>query len=263
MAEIGSMPAVPRFSVTRMSTGMQASYSRTDSPGARPLRQQNWIRMLPFLVIGLIALVVIGAVFDTVFDRIIGHKLDKYRSELAKLQHVQMVLSDTEVGILDYAISGRLARLEQFLSDKNVVATEIKPFLPQLDKLTSLRSGTNGASVPASQVFADLQADWEKLVRLGSGLQPTQADIAPLVATTLGLSDRLKSDIGQYVDQLTTVTAQTEALSNWENRLLANINIGCAIFSIIAMIYAFRRILNALDSGLCSQATGRPAIFDD
>ena len=209
--------------------------------------------MLPSLIIGLIALVVIGAVFDTVFDRIIGPRVDSYRSELAKLHHVQIVLSDTEEGLLDYAMSGKLAPLERFVSGKNVIATEIEPFLPQLDKLTSTRSGANGASVLASHVFNDLQADWEKLVRLGGGLQPTQAEIAPLTATTLELSDQVKNDLGRYVDQLATVTAQTDALSNLENRLLADINIGCAIFAIIAMIYAFRNILRALDSGLLAK----------
>ena len=129
---------------------MQVSYGRTDYQIPRTERQQRWIRMLPSLIIGLIALVVIGAVFDTVFDRIIGPRVDSYRSELAKLHHVQIVLSDTEEGLLDYAMSGKLAPLERFVSGKNVIATEIEPFLPQLDKLTSTRSGANGASVLAS-----------------------------------------------------------------------------------------------------------------
>jgi diguanylate cyclase (GGDEF)-like protein len=231
---------------------MQASYDRTDSPGARLWRQQRWIRMLPLLIIGLIALVVVGAVFDTIFDRIIGPRLDNYRSELAKLQHIQMALSDTEEGLLDYARSGRLARLEQFLSDKNAVAIEIKPFLPELDKLNPTRSGTDEDSVLASRDFSDLQVDWDKLLRLDGG-GPTQADIAPLTATTLELSDRLKGDIGAYFDQLTAVTAQTDALSNTENRLLADINIACAVFATIAMIYAFRTILSALDTGLLAR----------
>jgi hypothetical protein len=191
-------------------------------------------------------------VFDTIFDRIIGPRLDNYRSELAKLQHIQMALSDSEEGLLDYARSGRLARLEQFLSDKHAVAIEIKPFLPELDKLNPTRSGTDEDSVLASRDFSDLQVDWDKLLRLDGG-GPTQADIAPLTATTLELSDRLKGDIGAYFDQLTAVTAQTDALSNTENRLLADINIACAVFAIIAMIYAFRTILSALDTGLLAR----------
>jgi hypothetical protein len=71
-------------------------------------------------------------------------------------------------------MSGGLARLEQFLSGKKVVAEEIGPFLPQFDKLVSTRSGTNGESVLASHDFDDLQADWEKVVRLGGGNPPTQ-----------------------------------------------------------------------------------------
>jgi diguanylate cyclase (GGDEF)-like protein len=204
--------------------------------------------VLPLLIIGLIALVAIGSVFDTIFDRIMGPRMDNYRSELANLRHIQMVLSDTQEGLLGYALSGRPERLEQFLSGKKVVAEEIRPFLPQLDKLGSPRSGTHGESELASRDFDDLQADWEKL--LGSGSLPTQADIVPLTTASLELSDRLKTDIGNYVDQLVTVMAQNDELIDTEARLLANFNIGCAVFAIIAMIYAFRSILMALDSGL-------------
>ena len=116
--------------------------------------------MLPSLIIGLIALVAIGAVVDTSFlSYYTGPRLNNDRSQLAKLHHVQMVLSDAQEALLGYAISGRLERLEQFLSDKKVVAVEISPFLPQFDKLVSTRSGTKGESVLASHDFDDLQAD--------------------------------------------------------------------------------------------------------
>jgi diguanylate cyclase (GGDEF)-like protein len=205
--------------------------------------------MLPSLIIGLIALAAIGSVVATSFDRIVGPRLNNYRSQLATLRHVQMVLSDAQEALLGYAITGRLERLEQFLSDKKVVAEEIRPFLPQIDKLVSTRSGANGESVLASHDFDDLQADWEKLVRLGGGNLPMQADIAPLTIATLELLDRLKSDIGNSIDQLATVMAQIGEFSDTENRLLADINIGCAVFAIVVMIYAFRSILRALDSG--------------
>jgi diguanylate cyclase (GGDEF)-like protein len=232
---------------------MQTNYVRTDFQIARSWRQQRWTRVLPLVIIGLIALVAIGSVFDTSFDRIMGPRMDNYRSELAKLRHLQMVLSDTQEGLLGYAMSGRPERLEQFLSGKKVVAEEIRPFLSQLDKLDSTHSGANGESVLASYVFDELEADWEKLVRLGGGHLPTQADITPLTTATLELSDRLKSDIGSFVDQLVTVTAENDELIDTEARLLAYFNLGSAGFAIIAMIYAFRSILRALDLGLVAK----------
>jgi hypothetical protein len=149
--------------------------------------------MLPLLVIGSIAIVGVSSLFDTVFDRIMGPRMDDYRSEIAKLQHVQLLLSETKEGsLLDYALNGQIATLEQLLSGKKVIATEIEPFLPELDGLVSVRSGTSGVSAPASRDFDDLQADWEKPVRLGGGHTPTQADIAPLTSSTTNLSERLK-----------------------------------------------------------------------
>ena len=77
--------------------------------------------------------------------------------------------------------------------------------------------------------------------------------MALLATSTLELSDRLKSNIGSYMDQLAAVTAQNDELGNTENRLLADFNIGCAVFAVITMIYAFRSILISLDSGLLAK----------
>ena len=79
-----------------------------------------------------------------------------------------------------------------------------------------------------------------------SGNLPTQDDIAPLAITTLELSDRLKSGINGYIDQLTAVAAQADALSDTEQRILATLNIGGGVLAIVAMVYAFRSILRAL-----------------
>jgi diguanylate cyclase (GGDEF)-like protein len=67
------------------------------------------------------------------------------------------------------------------------------------------------------------------------------------------LSDRLKSNIGGYVGQLAAVAAQSDKLSDTEQRLLAGFNIACAVGAMITMIYAFRSVLKALDSGLVSK----------
>jgi diguanylate cyclase (GGDEF)-like protein len=232
---------------------MHAINERIVVPPLKRWRQQRWTRMLPLLVIGSIALVGVSSLFDTIFDRIMGPRLDDYRSQIAKLQHVQLLLSETQEGLLGYALNGQLGTLERFLSGKKVIAAEIEPFLPELDGLVSARSGTSGVSAPASRDFDDLQADWEKLVHLGGGQTPTQADIAPLTSSIANLSERLKRVIGKYIDQVATVTAENDELIDTEGKFLAYFNIGCVVFAILAMIYAFRNILTALDSGLVAK----------
>ena len=100
---------------------------------------------------------------------------NKYRSDLEKLHHVRMMLASTEEGLLGYAINGRLERLEQFLSGRKVLAGEIAPFLPQLDRSVLTRSGSKEESVPFSHDFEELQAEWEKIVRPVSSNLPTRA----------------------------------------------------------------------------------------
>jgi diguanylate cyclase (GGDEF)-like protein len=209
--------------------------------------------MLPSVIIGLIALVVLGSVFDTVFDRVMVPRQDGYQSNLAKLHHVQLMLSDTQDGLQRYLTGGRLEQLERYLSGRKMLASEIPLLIPQLDKDISARSGAEGKLAPVSHDFEDLQAAWDNLLRPDSGNLPTQADGAPLMIHAWESSDRLKSDIVSYVDQLAAVAAQSEKLSNTQQRLLADFNIGCALLAIIAMAYAFRNILKALDSGLVSK----------
>jgi hypothetical protein len=90
-----------------MSTEIQASYVGIDSSRARN-GEQRWIRRLPSLIIGLIVLVVIGSIFDTIFDGIMVPGENKYRSDLENLHHVRMMLASTEESLLGYAINGRL-----------------------------------------------------------------------------------------------------------------------------------------------------------
>ena len=127
-------------------------------------------------------LVALGSIFDTVFDRVIGHRQDKYRSDLANFHHVQLVLSDAEDGLQGYDISGRLGQLEHYLSGRKVLTIEVPALLPQLDSDVSARSGANETAPSASDDFRDLQAGWDNLVRAGGGNPPTQADVALLMA---------------------------------------------------------------------------------
>jgi diguanylate cyclase (GGDEF)-like protein len=197
------------------------------------------------VIIGLIALVAIGSVLNTIFDRTIESRKDNDRSQIAKLDNIQLLLSETQESLLGYAVTGRLELLEEFLSGRKLLVEEIRPFLPQIDKLIATRSGANGETVLASHDFDDLQANWEKIVRLGGN----QADVPRLTTATSELSDRLTSDIGSYAAQLATMTTRNEEFSGAEQRLLADFNIGCAVFATIAMIYAFRSFLSALDTG--------------
>jgi diguanylate cyclase (GGDEF)-like protein len=235
-----------------MSAEMQANSVRTDFSTARSQRER-WIRLLPSVIIGLIALVALGSILDTVFDRIMGPRLDSYRSELAKLDNARILLAETEDGLLGYAINGRLERLEHFLSGRKMVAAETPSLLPQLDRFVSTRSGSSGESKLASPDFDELQADWEKLAGTGGATLPTASDFALAATATAELSDRLISDISGYLGQEAAVAAQEDELSNSEQRLLAGFNIGCAVFAIITMTYAFRRILTELDSGLAAK----------
>jgi diguanylate cyclase (GGDEF)-like protein len=235
-----------------MPTETRASPVTAASQGAASQRQR-WIRILPSVIIGLIVLVVLGSIFDTTFDRVMVPREDRYRSNLAKLHGVQLVLSDAQGGLQGYVISGHLEQLVRFLSGRKVLAGEISVLFPELDKDLSARSGADGRLPPVSHDFGNLQAAWDNIIRPDSGNLPTQADVAPSMIHTSELSDRLNSDFVSYANQLTAVSAQSDNWSNIEQSILANFNIGCGLVAIVTMIYAFRSILNALDSGSVSK----------
>jgi diguanylate cyclase (GGDEF)-like protein len=227
----------------------QASYANKN-PNLMSGPNLRWIRALPLLIIALIALVAVGSAFDTTFDTLMGPQQARSRSALANLRLAEVTLLDTENGMQAYLTGRRIEDLERYLLGIRVFTDTITPFLPKLDVLA--RSTASGPLSSASQDFEDLRTDWGSLAHHDGGDQPT-VETAPIMVHTQQLLNRLKGSIESYIRQLSINLALSDEWSGTEQRLLAYFNLGCAVLAVIAMAYAFRSILRALDSGFLAR----------
>jgi diguanylate cyclase (GGDEF)-like protein len=209
--------------------------------------------MLPAMIVGLIVLVAAGSVFDVIFDRTQEVKQTGRQSEITQVRLAHSALLETENGLQRYVISGRLEDLERYLSGIKVLASELSPLLPQLDKYISARSSVNGRLTLVSHDLEELHAGWETVVRRAGANEQPQIETASIQRQATGLIDRLRGNVGSYLTQLTDEAVVNDDWSNSEQRLLAVFNLGCSVLAIILMICAFRGILGALSSGFIAR----------
>jgi diguanylate cyclase (GGDEF)-like protein len=234
-----------------MSIAAWASLSNSN-PLQSLSHQQRWTRVLPVLIVGLILLVAIGAVFDIAFDTYHEGKQTRYQSEIAQVRLAQSALLDSENGFLSYVTSGRLEALERYLSGTKELASGLSPLLPQLDRHVPDRADVNGTPTLVSQDFEDWLAGSSTVVRRYQR-NDAHAETASLQVQAEESFDRLRSNIGSYLDQLTTEATLSDGWGNTAQSLLPVFNLGCALVAAMSIIYAFRSILGALGLGFIAR----------
>jgi CHASE3 domain sensor protein len=216
-------------------------------------RRGRWTRMLPALVIGLIALMGISMVVDILFDRIQVSETAKIRSDIEQLRVFQAALIDAEDGVRGYAMSGRLEYLEPYLSSIRVLSSRSPSLLARLDQYAAGQPLANGDPTPVSHDLADLRAAWEASVRQVGQNQRTAAEETLLSANASGRMDRIRGYVPGYIDQLAAAAAEKTRWSDTEQSLLQILNVGFAVIAIIVMIYSFRSITRAITSGFAAK----------
>jgi diguanylate cyclase (GGDEF)-like protein len=214
---------------------------------------QRWIRTLPVLIVGVVALVAIGSVFDALFDRTLAVRQARYQSHITQVRHVDTALLETENALQGFAISGRVVDLARFVSRLERLESEMPPILPLLDGFADGAPDTDVGLTPPSRDFAELRTSWDGVGSRDGDSQSVQAEVTETTLATSALVDRLRNSIADYLAQLATQAAVNDNLSQTEQRWLDIFDVACATLATIAMLYAFRRIIRALDSGFAAR----------
>jgi diguanylate cyclase (GGDEF)-like protein len=231
-----------------MSVQTGASHTTAESP--HPLSQQHrWVRSLPALIIVVITLMGLSFVFDAIFDSFQEAKQAGYQFEIAQVRRVQVAILDADNGLQDYVISGHVDDLEPYLAGVKVLTDEMPALLPRLDKHVSAQADPNASPRPVSRDFADLRAGWDSVLGLEAANQRAEADAALAGLHVKELTGSLQDNIDGYLNHLISAASRLNDRSYTEQLLLDTINIGFSISAIIAMLYAFRRIIRAITSG--------------
>jgi diguanylate cyclase (GGDEF)-like protein len=214
---------------------------------------QRWIRTLPALIVGVVALVAVGSVFDALFDRTLAVRQAQYQSHITQVRRVDTVLLEAENASQDFAINGQVVDLARFVSRLDVLESEMPSILPLLDSYVDSAPDADVGLTSPSRDFADLRASWDAVGSHDENNQSVQAEITESTFATSALVDRLRNGIADYLAQITTQAALNDNLSQIEQRWLDIFDIACAVLATIAMLYAFRRIIGALDSGFAAR----------
>ncbi len=218
-----------------------------------PFSTQRWIWTLPALIVGVVALVAASSVFDALFDRTLAVRQAQYQSSIAQVRRVDTVLIEAESALQGFAIGGRVVDLARFVSRLEVLDSAMPPILQRVDSYVESAPGAAVGLTLPSRDFADLQARWAAIGSSDAGNQSVQTAITELALATSASVGRLRNSIAGYLTQLTNEAALNDSLSQAEQRWLDIFDISCAMLAMVAMLYAFHRIMRALDSGFAAR----------
>ena len=215
-------------------------------------RGQRWTRMLPTMIIGLIALMGISMVGDIIFDHVQKANESALQSDIEQIRLFQMALIDAADGVQGYAKSGRFESFERYRSGAKVLASKSTSLLPGLDEYASAQPGADGGPTPSSDITA-LRTAWETAVRMMVDNQRASVETALSSAHTEEMLDRVRGAIAGYLDQQLSKAEEISRRSDLEGVLVQVFNVGCAVLAIVAMFYAFRSIMRTIGSGFAAK----------
>jgi diguanylate cyclase (GGDEF)-like protein len=194
----------------------------------------------------------LSMILDTIFDHVRAPEDAKIQSDIEQVRRLRTALIDAEDGVRGYVIGGRLEDLENYLSGAKAL-TSMSPLLAELDGHASAQTGPNGAATTVSGDIAALRTTWSSAVRLAGDNQRASAETTLISAQTQELMDGLRRKTAGYLDRLEANAAAKTHFADMEQILLQILNVGGALFAIIAMSYAFRSITRAIAAGFAAK----------
>jgi diguanylate cyclase (GGDEF)-like protein len=227
-----------------------------DNPSIRAgalTRPQRWTRLLPALIIGLIAFMGVSMVLDVISDHVREPKAAKIQSDIDQVRHLRLTLIDAEDGIRGYVLRGRVEYPGNYLADVAALTSISPAFLAELDAFASTQMEVKGEPTSISAEIGALLAAWNTAIRLVEDNQRSAAESTLLSMHATEGMDRLRAQTAGFDDQLVREAAEIAEWGDLEQMVIQGLNIGGAMFAIIAMIYAFGSITRAITSGFAAK----------
>ena len=175
------------------------------------------------------------------------HLISKARGE------TDSALDDFEDGIRGYVLRGRVEYLGNYLADVAALTSISPAFLAELDAFASTQMEVKGEPTPISAEIGALLAAWNTAIRLVEDNQRSAAELTLLSMHATEGMDRLRAQTAGFDDQLVREAAEIAEWGDLEQMVIQGLNIGGAMFAIIAMIYAFGSITRAITSGFAAK----------
>jgi diguanylate cyclase (GGDEF)-like protein len=214
-----------------------------------PARTEARTRLLPTMIIGLIAIVGFCTVVDILFDRIDDSRTGAYRADAAAGASLQSALVNAESGIRGYVLSGHPDYLEPYHTGIHTLDSVTLSLLPKLEAFVARQPGGHEGIKPVSDTLETLRGSWDAAIRLVADSQREQAAAALVSSGANASMDRLRSDIVGFLTERSGEAAIWDAWAAQVREVIHLIDLGAAATAAIAMIYAFGRISRAIKAG--------------
>jgi diguanylate cyclase (GGDEF)-like protein len=220
-------------------------------------------RALPGLVVGVVALMGIGAIVGFFLDAGDRTQLREDRYAMRDVRIFQQALADAETGVRGFALTRRVEYLEPYSAGTRVLAEMGSAMLPRLDGFDAAGPPRERGTTPPSQVLAHLQEAWKATIDPASDQSPTPADAASplprspadtalplpwspadtasLLRRSKDMMDALRSVIAGFVADRNAAAEVAEQRIAIEQGLLLVIYPLGSLIAIIATSFAFWR----------------------
>jgi diguanylate cyclase (GGDEF)-like protein len=198
-------------------------------------------RALPCIVVGVVALMGLGAIIGFFFDAGERAQLREYRYATRDVRIFQQALADAETGVRGFALSQKVEYLEPYSAGIKVLADMAPSVLPRLDAFDATRPVREHSAAPPSDVLRQLRAAWQTAIDPVSDDPLTPAAAAAGLRHAKEMMDVLRGVIAGYVvDRNVAAEGAEQRLAVEQGLLLVIYPLG-ALTAIIATSFAFWR----------------------
>jgi diguanylate cyclase (GGDEF)-like protein len=196
---------------------------------------------LPCIVVGVVALMGLGAVVGFFVDARERAQLREYRYATRDVRIFQQALADAETGVRGFALGQRVEYLEPYSGGIKVLTDMAPSVLPRLDDFDATRPARERGATPPSDVLRQLRATWQTSIDPVSDAPLTSATAAAELRQAKDMMDGLRGVIAGYVADRNAAAEDAEQRLAVEQGLLLVIYPLGALTAIIATSFAFWR----------------------
>ncbi len=204
------------------------------------------MRVLPFIMVGMLLVVILSVAVEIALDRVDGGRRQHMESDIVAASSLQSTLVDAESGVRGYIRTGRrnfslsTTRLRpdrSKISDLGALTQALAPYLPQ---------DVSGTDVSAAQTVALLRANWADAIRQ---IADNKREAAVAAVDAKAPMDRIRTAISGLIEARQTELRQwVSFVGNARTAVYAS-EIIASMVVLVTMIFGFGRITRAIRSG--------------
>jgi diguanylate cyclase (GGDEF)-like protein len=212
--------------------------------------QRSRTAIMPAIIVGLILLIGLITVADFLTDKYNDGRSDRYAEQLTQGQQFGDALIQGGFGVRGYVLTGRAEELLPYQLALRALDDLAPTVLPKLPTQAGLASGSH---VSASAALSQLLDAWSAAIHLEDVKQRDQAASALFSPSVQAARNQLQRQVASYVARAHEIADGWSETAAAITRAYQLINLVAVALAALAMIYAFGRIIRAINTGFAAR----------